>query len=279
MSAALRVRDWASNGCGAVNEDLFGAAGDWAWMIDGATGLGGPPLTPGPSDAAWLAGELDAAATRAHGLAPSRWLGVLEGALEEAFTPFRRGDPTGFPAAALAAMRIEGGQVTALNIGDCALWVREPGARARRIGSSRVDRFDRKVEAILKRAFARGEDHRTAEPAMREQIRRNRARANTRFGYWVVRPGSRWSPHVQRRSAPMRAGAQAVLATDGFHRLIDVYRRYDDDTFMDACLDGLSPLMAELRAIEAADPDCRRHPRIKPRDDATALVIEAGDGA
>jgi hypothetical protein len=27
-----------------------------------------------------------------------------------------------------------------------------------------------------------------------------------------------------------------------------------------------------LRAIEAADPECRRFPRLKPRDDATAVL-------
>ena len=277
MTTKLHVRDWASIACGAVNEDLFGAAGDWAWMIDGATGLGGPALTPGASDAAWLAGELDAAAARARDLPPARWLTAIEEALDEAFAPFRSGEPAGFPAAALAAVRLESGRLVALNIGDCALWVRPPGGRARRIGRSRVDRFDRKVEAILERALAAGRVRESVEPEMREQIARNRTRANTRFGYWVVRPGSPWSRRVRRRGATVPDGAQLVLATDGFYRLVDVYRRYDDEAFMDACLDGLAPLMEELRAIEAKDRGCRRHPRIKPSDDATAMVLEVCD--
>lgn len=37
--------------------------------------------------------------------------------------------------------------------------------------------------------------------------------------------------------------------------------------------EGPEGLLAQLRAIEQADPDCRRFPRLKPSDDATCLVI------
>ena len=35
---------------------------------------------------------------------------------------------------------------------------------------------------------------------------------------------------------------------------------------------GLQALYDELRATEAADAECRRYPRLKPRDDATAVL-------
>jgi hypothetical protein len=36
---------------------------------------------------------------------------------------------------------------------------------------------------------------------------------------------------------------------------------------------GLASLVNELRAIEAGDPECRTYPRLKPRDDATAVLV------
>jgi hypothetical protein len=39
---------------------------------------------------------------------------------------------------------------------------------------------------------------------------------------------------------------------------------------------GPQALIAELRALEDADADCIRFPRIKARDDATAVLIRYG---
>ena len=44
-----------------VNEDAVGATSAGAWVIDGATGVSDrPPLVAGTTDAAWLAGQLNA---------------------------------------------------------------------------------------------------------------------------------------------------------------------------------------------------------------------------
>ena len=62
--------------------------------------------------------------------------------------------------------------------------------------------------------------------------------------------------------------------SDGFSRLVDTYHRYDPDTLLDRASEegGIDRLLAELRDIERADPDCRAHLRIKPGDDATAMA-------
>jgi hypothetical protein len=39
---------------------------------------------------------------------------------------------------------------------------------------------------------------------------------------------------------------------------------------------GTDALLKQLRAIEAADPQGARYPRLKIRDDATALLIGLG---
>ena len=68
--------------------------------------------------------------------------------------------------------------------------------------------------------------------------------------------------------------AHLVLASDGFAALVDRYGALTPGGLVQAALDrGLAALGVELRAIEAADADGQRHPRFKPSDDATALLL------
>lgn len=67
----------------------------------------------------------------------------------------------------------------------------------------------------------------------------------------------------------------ALLASDGFYRLVDTYGRYSAEALLQAALaDGLAPLYAALRRIEDADPQCLQYPRLKARDDATAFLLK-----
>jgi hypothetical protein len=63
--------------------------------------------------------------------------------------------------------------------------------------------------------------------------------------------------------------------SDGFYRLVDVFGRFDPDQLFDAAVSqGLRALYHELRDLETQDEDCRDHVRFKPRDDATAVLLQ-----
>jgi hypothetical protein len=65
-----------------------------------------------------------------------------------------------------------------------------------------------------------------------------------------------------------------LLCTDGFSALVDRYDAYDAAGLVKAALDkGLQELGRELRAIETADAGGAKHPRFKPSDDATAMLL------
>jgi hypothetical protein len=73
---------------------------------------------------------------------------------------------------------------------------------------------------------------------------------------------------------PLERGAHLLLASDGFMRLADVYRRHRPEHLPGLVRrHGIAALLSELREIEAADPDCHAIPRAKPRDDASAMLI------
>lgn len=100
----------------------------------------------------------------------------------------------------------------------------------------------------------------------------------------VVRPEGHWTLDLTERGLdrteiahmPARRGELLLLLSDGFYRLVDVYRRYGCDTLLGVAeSSGLAPLLDELRAIEVGDAVCRDYPRLKARDDAMAVLVKA----
>ena len=78
-----------------------------------------------------------------------------------------------------------------------------------------------------------------------------------------------------RESSLELAGAAAiVLMSDGYERFAADYGLGDDAAMIRRTVaEGPERLLAEIRALEADDPNCRRIPRLKPSDDATCLVL------
>jgi hypothetical protein len=65
-----------------------------------------------------------------------------------------------------------------------------------------------------------------------------------------------------------------VLMSDGVSRLFDTFNVMSAEDVYAACLAGnAAGLLADLRALERADPVAERTERFKIHDDATLLVV------
>lgn len=110
-------------------------------------------------------------------------------------------------------------------------------------------------------------------------MQQGRRLRNTEGGYWVLDVAGHGVTHVEEAMLPAGAIRDFLLVTDGFYRLVDTYGVYSDEQLLDAALaGGLGALCTELRAIEAADERCAAYPRVKARDDATAVLGRVLDG-
>ncbi len=76
---------------------------------------------------------------------------------------------------------------------------------------------------------------------------------------------------------PLVEPSSALMASDGFFRLVDHYHATTEQELMvQASGNGqIAELYERLRAIERSDPDCRKFPRFKPADDASAIALVA----
>lgn len=269
---------------GRVNEDLWGATESAAWILDGATGIAEERVLPGPSDARWLVDRVDAALRQAAG--PAAALSeVLREVARQAMAAFsaaalRRHAPAmDMPCACLALVRLTAGGLELANIGDCRILHPRPDGTLSCFGTSRLTALDEATRQELIRLQGAGVRHDEVWPLLLPRIRRNRGSMNEPDGYWILDLTERWIDHVDTARLEARSGDRLLLATDGFWRLVDTYGRYDEEALFAAALSqGLRPLARELRAIEAADEECRRHPRLKARDDATAVLVGVADG-
>ncbi|MEW5423113.1 protein phosphatase 2C domain-containing protein [Amorphus sp. 3PC139-8] len=260
-----------------ANEDAFGTAGNFAWVIDGATGVGAFECLEGPSDAAWLSATASEILAERIGAGTddlrsllAETIDLLAQRFDEAVVrpPEARHQR---PTAAILIARFDPDGIEAIELGDCLLIAR--GGEGR-FGSVGLGRPGREVEqAAAKQMHDHGAtlDH----PEVRRRMREGRDRHNTPEGYWIFGLDPEVVDHARTHRLDLAASQTALLATDGFAALFEDYGRYSPEAALEAATSrGLAALGEELRMVEhGEDPSCRRYPRFKVSDDATALLV------
>jgi serine/threonine protein phosphatase PrpC len=264
----------------AINEDAVGARATAAWAIDGATGVSErPPLVPGTTDAGWLAGDLNAALHAVFDdpeVDVGHALAAIEAKLQADFLAIDRepATPAGEqPTAALAVAALQGEALHLLGIGDCRIIYEWHTGEFGEFNPSAIGPAEALIVAERCRLLAQypGED---PWPRLKVFIRPLRERANQEGGYSVVHPTRPWSKRLVRETREATAVRRLLLVSDGLYRLVDVFKAATAASLMQAAVTkGLSQLYTELRALEDADRDCSKYPRVKTYDDTSGILI------
>ncbi len=275
---------------GRTNEDVAGFSSTATWVLDGATGLGDEPLLAEDSDAAWLARAFDARlraeADRADRSLPEIF-GALIGDVAAEFAAKARRPPAGRyeePSAGMAMVRLRRGVLEYARLGDCRAII-SVGGRVVTTGDSPLHHLDAAVVHRMREVRSASPSLASEEVfrAVLGEMRAIRAlMMNTEGGYWVLGTDPAAALRMEVGTVPLDAtgGVRGLLVSDGFYRLVDTVGLVRDPAaLLDAAWkDRLGGLVAALRAREGSDPECVAYPRIKPSDDATALLFEAGPG-
>ncbi|MEP9371748.1 hypothetical protein [Mesorhizobium sp. KR1-2] len=284
----IRIIDSISDAGSASrpNEDAGGGNATCAFVIDGATGLGGKSIVGlHGSDAAWLAQF--AGSSFEQMVRPGRPMAEIVRDFNECAANVVHEaahalpiEPWNLPVAGFQMVRIEDGDVFTHGLGDCRLFL---------LGD---DGFTFETTALKEAAAAEREGARLAlahaggfsahqalveEPMVRDELRRRRAAYNSpASGIWTLGIEPEAGAHLATERLQCAVPAVGLLCTDGFAALVDQYQRYSAGEFVAAARDGgLSVLLDELRRIERVeDPDGLKYPRFKMSDDATAVLFE-----
>jgi hypothetical protein len=275
---ALCLAGMVCDGAGAVNEDRAGYVGSpddvhAAWVLDGVTGINAESLYGAGSDAAWLVDEIDREIRRLlHEEIP---LPVLMSALVDHLVaaslppPSEDYDP---PACCLLLVRRQDDRWDAARIGDSSLLVSERSGLFFQYTEFPLRWLDRELKIRSGQARDAGLSQAEVVAKFRPMIMDSRQSRNREGGYGILEADPRCLDFVQYIA--IEDPADILICTDGFYRLADTYEACDDEGLLKAsAVQGPAALLERLRAIEAADPDCRRYARFKPRDDAAAVCL------
>jgi Protein phosphatase 2C len=280
----MKLAGRISQGSGPVNEDAVGFIGapndiQAAWALDGVTGINNVSLGLAESDAQWFVQRIDAhlrillpetrdIATLMSDLV-DRLIADQTGAtaasmLSETFDP---------PAACIAALCRIGSQWHAVRLGDCRL-LAEDRQGFRRIVDFANDGFDEWITREAQRFRAGGlSDIKAISARLQPELLANRRRRNRAGGYGVIAADRACLAFVEHM--PLLDPRSALMASDGFFRLVDHYHDTTEQELLAQASGngGIVALYERLRAIERGDPDCRKFPRFKPADDASAIAL------
>jgi hypothetical protein len=272
-----------SAAAGSVNDDRAGVRGDCLWVIDGATDCSAGKYLPGQSDAAWLAEKFHAGLL-SRAPAPDIALpALIAGITQSVSSDFEReailkpATREHQPSAAALIARLQDGVLEAVALGDCQLFIAEPGRPARLCGVDRSRLGDRaaieRIETLMKQERLTWLE---ARAKLKGRSDAGRRLMNRPGGYAVLSIDMAPLDLIHQEAIPLASGARLLLATDGFARLYETFGAYTEETLLEAAFEkGLAALIGELRALEDGDPACERSPRLKPKDDATAILAIA----
>ncbi len=286
MAMRLTLHDSVCLAGGLHNDDRWGLHGAFAWVIDGATDVLEERILPGPSDAAWFADALSAALMAQVRESAASLDTIIEAATDEVRERFARASkravskPHEQPSAAGIVLRVGDGHLQARSLGDCTLLaLGDEAAHDLLRGDGPREADDALRDAVARMQESGQAPANTSPHAIRSELkprlRAERDRLNAPDGYPIFSLEMPEFGRIARVSTRARHGDRFLLATDGFMRLVDVYGIYDLRTLREAlCSDGLARLAYRLRRAEGDDPDGVRWPRVKMRDDATAVVFE-----
>lgn len=273
------------------NEDQLGWTAHCAFVIDGATGLG-PDFVVGrhDSDAAWLA--TFAKVHFEEMIAPGRSMADIvrsTNALARRIVTFAangRDVPAwNLPIAGFQMVRIEEDAVVTYGLGDCMLYLRDgEGGVSAHTALPAMAGGERTAarEAIEKAGGLSRLPLLVEEPALLARERAFRAAFNShKSSVWTLGSKPEAADHLMTARLSPHLPLTGMLCSDGFSALVENYARYDaNDLIAKAAQRGLSALAEELRAIERVeDPDGHLYPRMKPSDDATAVLFEIRETA
>ena len=231
---------------GRVNEDFAGAVPEAAVLLDGAGIAGAGSVCR--HGVAWFATGLGGSLLGRLALAPERALpALLAEAIVEVTDRHRDtcdvADPIS-PSATVAMLRVSGGAIDYLVLGDSFLVLDRVGDAPLVVTDPRELVISRRYEIAL----ARGD-----EP--RRVLRELRAHRNRPGGFWLAKDDPRAADEAITGSCPVAGLSGAVLLSNGVSRIVDRFGLIDWAGVVSGSPAGIIDRVRRAEAREAVAPD------------------------
>ncbi|WP_129308178.1 protein phosphatase 2C domain-containing protein [Streptomyces sp. L2] len=256
---------------GRENEDFTAVSPGAAVLLDGA-GVGGAE-TGCTHGVAWFSSTLGGLLLRSITAHPERPLadcladsiGLVRSLHEDSCDLVYRASPS----STVVAARVGAGALEYLVLGDSSLVLAHRDGGASVVTDRRLDEVGKRLRGPVDALPTGSPEHAAALADYRDALTGLRNRPG---GFWIAGPDPRAAEHSLTGTVPLESLASVTLLSDGATRLVDRFELTDWQEAL-AVLGSSGPdeLIRRVREAEDGDPDSRRWPRGKARDDATVL--------
>jgi hypothetical protein len=173
------------------------------------------------------------------------------------------------PTSTVVAIRADAGALEYLVLGDSTLLLADQDGKTTAITDQRLDEVGKRLRGRVDELPTGSPEHAAALADYRDSLTGLRNRPG---GFWIAGPDPQAAEHALTEMRPLESLASVTLLSDGATRLVDSFELATWETTL-TVLDSSGPgeLIRQVREAEGRDPDGRRWPRGKVRDDATAL--------
>jgi hypothetical protein len=261
---------------GWPNEDFAAAAPGVAVLLDGAGSPGGRE-SGCKHGVAWFARTLGGLVLANAGDLSQSLTQALSSGIEQV-SSLHRGtcdlNHPGTPSATVIITRRHAGIIEYLVLCDSILLLSRNDGDILVVSDTRLDDLSARLRPGYRRLPA---DSAEREAGRQDYLTELDAARNKPDGYWVAATDPDAAGHALAGAEPEGTLTSVALLSDGAGRLVE---RYHEATWPQVASilteQGTAELIRRVRAAEAGDPEGRRWPRSKLRDDATALYWPFG---
>lgn len=265
-----------------INEDDHYFSDYVAFVLDGATGLGKPLIQDAESDAAWLVRKFKNLFRKHlqenHSLEKSLQQTILN--IESSFNRLTRSSPIEkyrMPSAGLALISLEEQTLSIIRMGDCEVYCIFEDGQLWSPPQSPLEILDQHTINLLKMKLESGKNYLEARTEITPTLRKHRSMMNTPSGYSAVSPDHLCLKYIDHYNLEATNVKRVLLCSDGFSAAFKTYGLYNVKDILSKNGPSIKEVMKESRRVERNDEKLLRHPRLKPQDDATAILMEVNN--
>lgn len=263
-----------------INEDMISYNDHFAMVLDGSTGLRKKELASGENIARWYVEQFRKQITIhiEDSLSLPEIVGLCIEEINLLFEQICPGviDKVDEPSASITMIRERDGKLEVFSLGDCTTILTHKDQSITYIYDERVAKLDNDV--IEKMIDISKEKHITilqTRDAVQEQLIVNRCKKNEENGYWILGLEKEAVQHAYYQVFDLESICYIYMLSDGiaeYYEEMDLAADYKE-FIKQLQKEGAQILYKRLRKQQEEDSQCNLYPRIKPKDDASLLVL------
>lgn len=269
----LDVLDTVCDGFHDPNEDTFHVTPQYAWVLDGASRLTTNATMQVAEYVLSLDNELRTACHMTERRHPNEVLRHALERLQGSLPPHSSESPT----AAIGIIEMSDDALEFLINGDISVVVQSRGQKPVRLTDLRAWIREHRYSDLMARLTLEGNSLAQAREAVTSLERRQRTEdQENASGALRVGVDPRSVDFSHTGHVRVRSGDTVLMASDGFMRAVDLYKKHTLTELMDSLARGTNTLRKVVSEVRTAECDARtslEHPSISDHDDATAVLL------